>query len=101
MGCCGQGRAALSRRLSVSTTTPATIEVVEPSNASGLPVRLQYLQTRPVLVRGPVTGRVYQFSAAHPEAGVDSRDAAALLQTNLFRPVGGTASTETQRSTHP
>ena len=102
MGCCGQGRAALSRRLNISTTTPATVEVVEPSPA-GLnpPVRLQYLQTRPLLVRGPATGRVYQFSGAHPEAGVDGRDAAALLQTHLFRPVGETTSTETQRNTRP
>jgi hypothetical protein len=69
--------------------------VVEPLSAgAGQPVRLRYLQTRPLLVRGPVTGRVYQFSGAHPEAGVDCRDAASLLQTNLFRPVGGTASTE-------
>jgi hypothetical protein len=100
MGCCGQGRAALSRRLNVSTTTPPTVEVIEPSFADiGPPVRLQYFQTRPLLVRGPATGRVYQFSGAHPEAGVDARDAAALLRTNLFRPTDETTSTEAQRST--
>jgi len=51
------------------------------------PVRLRYRQSRPILVRGPATGRVYQFSGAHPDFNVDSRDAASLLRTNLFRQV--------------
>lgn len=99
MGCCGQGRAALSRRLTGSKPTPPTAEVVEPPLADpGSPVRLQFLQTRPVLVRGPVTGRVYQFSGAHPAACVDSRDAAPLLRTNLFRLVEGATSADNQRN---
>lgn len=89
MGCCGQKRAALTRRLSGASPSPTTLEVIEPPSADATPpVRLHYLQSRPLLVRGPVTGRVYQFSGAHPDANVDSRDAGALLRTHLFRQVG-------------
>ena len=88
MGCCGQNRAALRRRLSVSPTTPPTVEVVEPPTEAGPPVRLHYLQSRAILVRGPATGRIYQFSAAHADGNVDGRDAALLLRTGLFRPSG-------------
>ena len=88
MGCCGQRRAALSRRLTVAPTTPPTVEVVEPPASAGLPVRLHYVQSRAILVRGPATGRIYQFSAAHADTNVDSRDAAPLLRTGLFRPPG-------------
>jgi hypothetical protein len=51
-------------------------------------VRLHYVQSRAILVRGPVTGRIYQFSAAHPDGNVDGRDAAPLLRTSLFRQTG-------------
>jgi hypothetical protein len=89
MGCCGQKREALTRRLSVTSTRPTTFEVIEPPSADATPpLRLHYLQSRPLLVRGPVTGRVYQFSGAHPDSNVDSRDADALLRTHLFRQAG-------------
>lgn len=51
-------------------------------------MRLHYVQNRAILVRGPVTGRVYQFSAAHADTNVDGRDAAPLLRTGLFLPPG-------------
>jgi hypothetical protein len=61
-------------------------------------VRLHYVQSRAILVRGPVTGRIYQFSAAHPDGSVDERDAPPLLRTNLFRQAGGTTITDNPRS---
>ena len=88
MGCCGQNRMALSRHLSIGNTTPPIIEVVEPPVADiRPPVRLHYLQSRPILVRSPVTGKVYQFSGEHPDCGVDSRDSETLLRTKLFRQI--------------
>jgi hypothetical protein len=36
-------------------------------------------------VRGSLTGRVYEFSAAAPTQAVDRRDAAALLASRFFR----------------
>ena len=38
-------------------------------------------------VRGPATGRLYQFSKLQPMQAVDARDAAAILRTRLFRRV--------------
>jgi len=48
-------------------------------------VYLQYREQSPIQVRGLATGRVYQFSGKQPVLAVDERDAAALLQTRLFR----------------
>ena len=48
-------------------------------------ITLQYLESSPVLVVGPVTGRRYEFSAARPIQSIDGRDAATLLRTPFFR----------------
>jgi hypothetical protein len=50
-------------------------------------VNLRYLKNSPVRVRGPVTGREYDFSVSRPARSVDRRDAAGLLGTGLFRPL--------------
>jgi hypothetical protein len=46
---------------------------------------LRHLESSPILVRGPVTGRQCGFSAAQPVQPVDPRDAEALLRTRFFR----------------
>ncbi len=46
---------------------------------------LRYLETAPILVHGPVSGRPYRFSDAAPVQRVDLRDAEALLRTRFFR----------------
>jgi hypothetical protein len=43
------------------------------------------LENSLIVVRGPATGRQYQFSGAHPDQSVDARDAEALLRTRFFR----------------
>jgi hypothetical protein len=50
-----------------------------------LMVTLHYLENSPILVRGTVTGRQYEFSGAHPDQSVDGRDVEALLGTRFFR----------------
>jgi hypothetical protein len=45
---------------------------------------LRYRERARVQVRGPVTGRVYEFSAGQPTQPVDARDAQTLLRTRLF-----------------
>jgi len=47
-------------------------------------VTLRYLGPKRVLVRGPATGRQYDFSAAAPTLPVDARDADSLLRTRQF-----------------
>jgi len=50
-------------------------------------VTLRYLERSALLVRGPVTGRYYEFSAMQPDRQVDLRDATQLLHTSFFRRV--------------
>lgn len=72
MGCCGQKRSELAGN--------RQRELGEPSV-----VAIRYLRAAPILVRGPITGRHYQFSAENPVVPVDARDAGTLLQTALFQ----------------
>src|SRR3954469_18129619 len=98
MSCCGQKRANLKNPASLATTPanaqPASNNQQRPpavqSTPGGMPpvyasVQLRYLESSPVLVRGSVTGRQYEFSAARPTQLVDTRDAQALLRTRFFR----------------
>jgi hypothetical protein len=48
-------------------------------------VSIRYVAASPIRVRGPVTGRHYEFSASNPVQSVDTRDASSLLQTRVFR----------------
>ncbi len=54
------------------------------SQAAWSTTRLRYLEHSPVRVRGPVTGKHYDFSGANPVAAVEARDAEALLRTRFF-----------------
>ena len=47
-------------------------------------VTLHHRHPRAVMVRGPVTGRAYVFSAGEPDQPVDARDAEGLLRTGHF-----------------
>ena len=92
MGCCGQKRVQLS-----SATAPVTNGAVtrqSPANHSApdretspaySSVSILYLEKSPILVRGPVTGRNYEFSSACRVQVVHPSDAEALLRTRFFR----------------
>jgi hypothetical protein len=100
MGCCGQKRAGYTgttptRRLNPNlpaNTSPSSIvrrPVASPTPA--LPstptypsVALRYTEMSPILVKGPATGRQYQFSGSNAIQAVDARDAVALLRTRFF-----------------
>lgn len=102
MGCCGQKRAALRSaplptvtRPSPNLPTPTSQApiarqqvTVHTQSAQSLPtgssVAVRYTQASPILVRGPVSGRHYQFSGSNPVHAVDGRDVAALLRTGFF-----------------
>lgn len=51
-------------------------------------VSVRYMQSSPIRVRGPATGRQYQFSAGAPVQAIDPKDAPALLRTSFFRQRG-------------
>ena len=100
MSCCGQHRDAL--RAPAPTVHPSA--VTSPPNANAQPVmagrgsmwssasvalagrgiQLRYRERAPVRVRGPVTGRTYEFSVAQSVQVVDARDADGLLRTRMF-----------------
>ena len=48
-------------------------------------VELMYFGYASVCVRGPVSGKLYQFSRQLPVLAVDGRDAVSMLKTRLFR----------------
>lgn len=95
MGCCGQhrnagGPTALSHRPATGMAvgqSPSPAWPLHPGNGAtpdrGV-VPLRSRERARLLVRGPVTGRAYEFSAAQPIQAVDARDAESLLRTRLF-----------------
>ncbi len=50
----------------------------------GHPHLLYYGSAR-ITVRGPVSGRLYEFTRQQPRQTVDPRDAVSMLKTRLFR----------------
>jgi hypothetical protein len=54
-------------------------------NAAYPSFTLMYYGYASVSVRGPVSGRLYQFSRQQPVQAVDARDALSILKTRLFR----------------
>jgi hypothetical protein len=49
------------------------------------PTSLRYVGGSAIQIRGPVTGRLYEFSCSASVQVVDPRDAADLLATSMFR----------------
>jgi hypothetical protein len=95
MGCCGKARANLSYARGVSApataamsqTRTATVQQPILRQASGGKhvVMLRYTGKSSIVVRGPATGKQYQFSAGEPIRAVSISDAVVLLRTGYFR----------------
>jgi hypothetical protein len=64
-----------------SVQPPAATTTEFPHSSIGV----RYLENSPIRVRGPVSGRSYEFSGTAPIQQVDARDAASLLNTRFFR----------------
>ena len=76
MACCGQQRAALIQNKPVTAQT---------SHAADSSLNVRFKQSSPVLIRGPVTGRHFQFNGSTNTQAIDARDAAALIKTGYFQ----------------
>jgi hypothetical protein len=104
--CCGQKRATMTQE-NVKQTTLRSNSFATPAPAAAPPVNhlaqrasvdqppagwssvgLRYLERSPIRVRGPATGRQYEFSAANSVQSVDARDAESLLNTRFFAKTG-------------
>lgn len=75
MPCCGQGRAALVQGRPSGQVTPS-----QPG-----PVNIELTQRASVLIRGPSTGRHYQFHPGALVQQIDPRDAVPLVKSGYFR----------------
>ena len=64
---------------SVQPQAPTPPSTPQPS------IRVRYVETSPIRVRGLISGMSYEFSGAAPIQQVDARDAASLLNTRFFR----------------
>jgi hypothetical protein len=93
MGCCGQARAAYTpayepppRPAAPADEGPAFTDTAPQAGAAAPgTVRLRFTRLAGVRVRGPASGRSYDFSAVAPVQSVDARDADDLLRTGYFR----------------
>ena len=74
--CCGQKRSAMRS----NPTGPTGRNIPQITTTA-----LRYLENAPIRVRGPVSGKSYEFSASLSVQHVDPRDAPTLLNTRLFR----------------
>ena len=95
MGCCGKARANLSysrgasspTTAAMSQTSTATVQqpVLRQTGGVNHVVMLRYTCKSSIVVRGPATGKQYQFSAAEPVRSVTVSDAVVFLRTGYFR----------------
>ena len=80
MSCCGKKREELQQRRQMYVTpNPA------PVAPDGPCTRVVFTGTGEYLVAGAHSREVYHFSSAEPEQMVDGNDAAALINSGLFR----------------
>jgi hypothetical protein len=86
MGCCGLRRSRLPAVLAASPrpAPEAAGHRFAEATAGGRGVALRYRERSRILVRGPVTGRAYEFSPQQPTPFVDLRDADVLMRTGRF-----------------
>ena len=103
MSCCGNRRAAASAAFDPTTSRAPPTPPNGPGNrparspagsapgwagaagAGAVSVMVRYLESSPIRVHGPVTGRLYEFSGQQPVQSVERRDADALTRTRVFR----------------
>ena len=92
--CCGNKREELRSAPSAPPAKSPRIrpapEVPHAAAAAAVPYRaieIRYVDHSRIRVRGPVTGRQYEFSESSRVQPVDPRDAASLLQSRFFRRV--------------
>src|SRR6266540_3483327 len=89
MGCCGEKRATLRTRMTVTQTLrePAVDAGPAPRLERHRPgdVAVEYLGGSPVVVHGGASGRVYTFSSSRRVRSVSAHDVPDLLLNAVFR----------------
>ena len=92
MGCCGQGRAALRAASTAARERSGISRAAVPAQSHTTPfagnppsaaAAIRYLGSKPVRVRGAVSGRAYEFNRG-AEMRVASSDVPGMVRTGLF-----------------
>ena len=96
MSCCGQHRDQIRSQGTANLSTDRHSLMPAPSGRDSLwgnnqqafpgkgTVALRYREHARLQVRGPITGRTYDFPSDRAAVMVDARDADTLLRTRLF-----------------
>ena len=84
MGCCGHRRTMQNLQ---GSGTPRVLPITSSASAGSLQssIAVRYLGHETMVVRGPISGRVYTFSRLKPGQSVDAGDAVVFLRNRLFR----------------
>ncbi len=81
--CCGNKRTTI--RMATPTARgisgPAAMVVGTPAERTAI----RFTENSSVKVKGPASGREYEFSPSRPTQNVDPRDARLLLRSRFFR----------------
>jgi hypothetical protein len=81
--CCGK------KRTTIRMATPATRGISGPTmTGASTPAprtAVRFTENSSVKVKGPASGREYEFSPSRPTQNVDPRDARLLLRSRFFR----------------
>lgn len=78
--CCSQKRA--TAKASLSMTRPNVSDKPKPRRAE---LRVCFLGSGSLIVKGAHSGMSYLFSREDPEQEIDAKDAEVLTKTGLFR----------------
>jgi len=85
MPCCGKARAQLQGTISSQRTKPVSSAASQPQPSAGQSAHFSYFGKTGLTVTGPVSSRVYRFSANGAPIAVDPRDAASLARVPNLR----------------
>ena len=86
MGCCGlrQSRPSAAPMALLRPAADAFGQRSRDAPVAARGVSLRYRERARILVRGPVSGRAYEFSPQQPTQSVAPGDADVLLRTGRF-----------------
>lgn len=82
MGCCGQQRNALAQSQTAGQLKTMQHIPIE----QGPYTKIEFKHRTAILIRGPITGRHYQFHEGAYTQRVDARDAVSLIRSGHFQP---------------
>lgn len=85
MPCCGKARTQLQGKMSSQRTKPVPSAASQPQQSSGQSAHFSYFGKTGITVTGPVSSRVYRFSANGAPVAVDARDASSLARVPNLR----------------